>query len=63
LRVSNLQETITVTGETPVVDIRSTRREAGGGSEDPPLPDLTGVGRDEGRTGACLLDPVARSLT
>ena len=28
LRVSNLQETITVTGETPVVDVRSTRREA-----------------------------------
>ena len=28
LRVSDLQETITVTGETPVVDVRSTRREA-----------------------------------
>ena len=28
LRVSNLQETITVTGETPVVDVRSSRREA-----------------------------------
>jgi hypothetical protein len=28
MRVSNLQETITVTGETPVVDVRSTRREA-----------------------------------
>lgn len=28
LKVSNLQETITVTGETPVVDVRSTRREA-----------------------------------
>jgi hypothetical protein len=28
MRVSDLQETITVTGETPVVDVRSTRREA-----------------------------------
>jgi hypothetical protein len=28
LRVSNLEETITVSGETPVVDVRSTRREA-----------------------------------
>jgi hypothetical protein len=28
MRVSNLQETITVTGETPIVDIRSPRREA-----------------------------------
>jgi hypothetical protein len=28
MRVGSLQETITVTGETPVVDVRSTRREA-----------------------------------
>ncbi len=28
LKVSDLQETVTVSGETPVVDVRSTRREA-----------------------------------
>ena len=45
LRVSNLQETITVTGETPVVDVRSTRREAVLGSDVvAALPASRGVG-------------------
>jgi hypothetical protein len=45
LRVSDLQETITVTGETPVVDVRSTRREAVLGSDVvAALPASRGVG-------------------
>jgi hypothetical protein len=45
LKVSNLEETITVTGETPVVDVRSSRREAVLSSETvAALPASRGVG-------------------